>query len=160
MVTTAEAQGKSNLKRGCRKGVSQTKIWTQSSASASSGKGIKNVGLILLHSSFSRILDHRMLSVLISPTLQFFFSWSLRLKKALEYQDTTFFSLLCLNGLCCKSVDSWGKNEWNISESNKRSQILASMVTFFYTFKALKKFFFIAPKKHLLDWHLASKLKH
>lgn len=69
MITMAGAQGKSSLKRGCRKGVSQTKIWTQSSASASSGKGIKNVGLILLHLSFSGILDHSMLSVLVSPTL-------------------------------------------------------------------------------------------
>lgn len=91
IITMAGAQGKSNLKRGCRKGVSQTKIWTQSSASASSGKGIKNVGLILLHLSFSRILDHSVLSVLVSPTLQLFFSWSLRLKKALEYQGITFF---------------------------------------------------------------------
>lgn len=142
----AGAQGKSNLKRGCRKGVSQTKIWTQSSASASSGKGIKNVGLILLHLSFSRILDHSVLSVLVSPTLQLFFSWSLRLKKALEYQGITFFFFLCLYGLCWKPIDSWGKNEWSMSSLNQTIKQMSSNSSFygyfFFILLKLKKIFF------------------
>lgn len=57
--------------------------------------------------SFSRILDHWVLAALVVPYYRLGFSRSLRLKKALGYQDITFF--LCLCGLCCKSVDSWGK---------------------------------------------------
>ena len=115
------SQGKSDLKRDCRKCISQTETWTQSSASASSGKGLKNVGLVLLHFLFLQDLRPLSVGYFGSPTLQILFLQIPETEEGSRVSGCRFFSLPLwpVLQICRFPREKWVKYVWiNQTPSN------------------------------------------